>query len=92
MLIRIFPRRTRATPIDDFALTRSPNLLDYACDIDEVRVSVAFTYDIPKAEHLADSWRGITQNVTIGGPAYNDPGGYFVPGLYLGEGYVITSR
>jgi hypothetical protein len=28
----------------------------------------------------------------MGGPAFNSPGGDFVPGLYLKKGYVITSR
>jgi hypothetical protein len=30
--------------------------------------------------------------VRIGGPATGEPGGDFVPGLYLKQGYVITSR
>ena len=28
----------------------------------------------------------------IGGPAFNEPGGEFVPGMYMKKGYVITSR
>ena len=30
--------------------------------------------------------------VVLGGPAYDDPAGEFVPGRYLKEGLVITSR
>ena len=30
--------------------------------------------------------------VHMGGPAFNMPGGDFVPGMYLKKGYVITSR
>jgi hypothetical protein len=30
--------------------------------------------------------------VKLGGPAYDDPGGNFVPGLYVKKGYVMTSR
>jgi len=60
-------------------------------EIDEVHISVAFTYDKPKAEDLAEQWRHIAP-VKIGGPAYDAPGGEFVPGRYLKPGYVITSR
>lgn len=59
---------------------------------DEVHVSVTWTWDIEKAEKLADAWRSVTQNILVGGPAYNDPGGEFTPGMYLKLGYVITSR
>jgi len=55
-------------------------------------VSVTFTYDIPKAELLAEAWRHTGVPVMLGGPAYNTPGGDFTPGLYLKKGYVITSR
>jgi hypothetical protein len=41
-LIRVFPRRTRATPDDDLARFGPPDLFDEA---DEVHVSVTFTYD-----------------------------------------------
>ena len=54
-------------------------------------MSVAFTYDIPKAEALAKQWERIAP-VKIGGPAYNQPGADFIPGMYLKKGYVITSR
>jgi hypothetical protein len=60
--------------------------------VDEVHVSAAFSYDVSKAEQLAEAWRKTGLPVKIGGPAYNEPGGDFVPGLYLRKGYVITSR
>jgi hypothetical protein len=88
-LIRVFPRKTNATPDDDLAIIgRPPTLFDEA---DEVRVSVAFTWDIPLAEKLAQAWRAVAP-VSIGGPAYNDRGAEFTPGLYLRRGYTITSR
>ena len=37
-------------------------------------------------------WRQVGVPVKIGGPAYNEHGGDFVPGRYLKKGYVITSR
>jgi len=61
-------------------------------DADEVHVSVAFTWDIAEAERLADAWTVTGLPVKIGGPAFNQPGGDFEPGLYLKDGYTITSR
>lgn len=88
-IIRVFPRRTRATPDDELAVVnREPGLFDAA---DEVHVSVTFTYDLPRAEELARQWRHVAP-LTIGGPAVGDPGGEFVPGMYLRHGYTITSR
>jgi hypothetical protein len=60
-------------------------------EISEVHVSVAFTYDLPRAHELAEQWRHIAP-VKIGGPALNEPGGEFVQGRYLKPGYTITSR
>lgn len=89
-VIRIFPSRTKATPDDTEVRIKAlhPTNKDEA---DEVHVSVAFTWDIPTAEKIAENWRHVAP-VTIGGPAYNNPGGDFVPGMYLKKGYVITSR
>jgi len=88
-LIRVFPRKTKATPDDDLAIiNRAPELFDYA---DEVHISVAFTYDLKRAEELERVWRHVAP-VKIGGPAVGDPGGEFEPGKYLKRGYVITSR
>jgi len=87
--IRVFPRRTLATPDDEDVRFGPPGLFDQA---DEVRVSVTWTWDKPRAEHLADQWRMITSNVQVGGPAYDDPGGEFTPGMFLKHGYTITSR
>lgn len=88
-IIRIFPPRTAATPDDELVrIADTPSLFDEA---DEVHVSVAFTWDIPLAEWLAGQWSAVAP-VKVGGPAYNEPGGEFVPGMYMKKGYVITSR
>lgn len=88
-IIRVFPTRTKATPEDELVRIRvTPDLTDEA---DEVHISVAFTWDIPWAERAAEMWKGVAP-VKIGGPAYNEPGGDFVPGMYMKHGYVITSR
>jgi len=87
-IIRVFPRKTHASPDDDLAYFGPPGL--YA-EADEVHVSVTFTYDIPKAEELAKDWERVAP-VKMSGPALGDPGGEFTPGMYLKQGYVITSR
>lgn len=87
-LIRVFPRRTRATPDDALAYVGPPDLFASA---DRVHVSVTFTDDKPYAEHLAECWRHVAP-VEIGGVAYGDPGAEFVPGRYIKHGYTFTSR
>ena len=89
-IARVFPRRTTATPDDVLAFTTPPPKI--LPDIDEVHISTTFSYDIPKAEQLAESWLKTGLPVKVGGAAYNTPGGDFVPGMYLKKGYVITSR
>lgn len=88
-LIRVFPRKTAATPDDEDVRFDPPSMFDAA---DEVHVSVTWTWDKPRAEFLAKTWRAVTDNIKVGGPAYDDEGGEFTPGLYLKKGYVITSR
>lgn len=88
-IIRVFPRRTKATPDDNLALIATePRFTDEA---DEVHVSVLFTEDIPIAERIAEVWKHVAP-VKVGGPAYKEHGGDFVPGMYVKKGYVITSR
>jgi len=89
VVARVFPRRTRATPTDDLTFTDEPGL--FPPDVDEVHVSVTFSYDMNRAETLARAWERIA-TVKVGGPATGMPGGDFVPGRYLRPGYVITSR
>lgn len=87
-VVRVFPRRTNATPNDELAYVGLPDMFIAA---DRVEISVAFTYDIPVAEKLAKKWERIAP-VTIGGPAMDDVGGEFISGRYLKPGYTITSR
>ena len=87
-IIRVFPRRTKATPVDILAYTGNPDMF---AEADEVHISVTFTWDLPEAERLAEQWNHIAP-VKIGGPATGMAGGEFVPGMYLRPGYVITSR
>jgi hypothetical protein len=87
-LIRVFPRKTKATPDDPLAYVGEPDLFAQA---DAVHLSVTFTYDKPRAEQLAESWRHVAP-VTVGGVAYGDPGHDFEPGRYIKHGYTFTSR
>jgi len=89
-IARVFPRKTKASPDDGLAFFAPPP--HELPDIDEVHISVAFTYDMPKATVLAESWLKTGLTVHLGGPAFNSPGSDFVPGMYLKQGYVITSR
>lgn len=87
-LLRVFPRRTKATPDDPLAYVGEPDLFAQG---DRVHISVAFTWDKPYAEALAQSWRHVAP-VDVGGVAYGDPGHDFVPGRYIKTGYTFTSR
>jgi hypothetical protein len=88
-IIRVFPTKTKATPDDKYAYYGDPDLLVPECD--EIHISVTFTWDIEKAHKLAEQWEHIAP-VKIGGVAMGDRGGEFEPGLYLKNGYTITSR
>jgi hypothetical protein len=88
-IARVFPRRTKATPTDDLAFVGPPGL--FPPEVDEVHISVAFSWDLREAERLERTWRHVAPTA-IGGPATGMPGEEFTPGLYLQTGYVITSR
>jgi len=87
-LIRVFPRKTKASPVDDLAFFGPPDLF---AEADEVHVDVTFTQDLPKAEKLAEWWKFVAP-VKVGGVALGDPGLEFVPGRYIRPGYTFTSR
>jgi hypothetical protein len=87
-IIRVFPRRTNATPTDELAFVGDPSMF---AEADEVHISVTFSWDILEAERLEKEWRPIAP-VSIGGPAMGQRGENFIPGMYLKQGYVITSR
>jgi len=90
-VIRVFPRRTKATPDDEWVAIGFPDLMHYSRQIKKVLMSVTFSWDIPIAEKMAKSWEKIAE-VEIGGPAFMEPSGEFEPGKFLKPGYTITSR
>jgi len=91
-ILRVFPRRTAATPTDAMIFVGEPPLPGLRPHADEVHVSVTFSWDLPAGRRLQRSWQRYYRRVLLGGPATGDPGGQFVPGRYLRTGYTITSR
>lgn len=77
------------TPIDEHCYIGEPPL--WTAQYDEIHISVAFTWDLQKVNHLAQNWMAYGK-VKVGGPAYDDPGNGFEPGVYLRKGVTITSR
>lgn len=91
-IARVFPRKTSMTPCADLVFFGPPTLEAFAADIDEVHISVTFTWDLEKAEQLYEDWLALGVPVEVGGPAFDDRMGDFTPGLYLREGMTFTSR
>lgn len=89
-IIRVFPRRTAHTPDDALVFLGDPPL--ERPEADEVHVSCVFTWDKPAAERLQQAWAQYYPVVKLGGPAYDDPGDGFTPGMYLKSNITITSR
>lgn len=88
--LRVFPRRTSLTPVDDMAFIGEPPMI--RPDADEVHVSCTFTWDMPRAERLEAAWRQYYPVVKLGGPAYGSPVNGFTPGKYVKDGVTFTSR
>ena len=61
-------------------------------NIEEVHISVTFTWDLEKADDLYEAWQLLGVPVDVGGPAFDDRMGDFTPGMYLKPGMTITSR
>jgi hypothetical protein len=94
-MIRVFARRTSMTPTDELAFyDDGPPLFDLK-DM-PVRVSVTFSWDIPRGFRFYDAWRARCTDVQIGGPAFERSavgnGMDFVAGRFLKTGVTITSR
>lgn len=90
-IIRVFPSKTRQTPIDELAFYDIPPIVGRPPDY-PVKVSCTFTWDIERAEQLYQAWDAVYSDVELGGPAFDDPGDVFIPGKFVKEGMVFTSR
>lgn len=73
------------SPTDPLAFFGPPTLDALAADIDEVHISVTFTWDLERAEELYNDWKMLGVPVEVGGPAFDDRMGDFTPGMYLRE-------
>jgi hypothetical protein len=91
-MIRVFPRKTKWSPNDALAFFDEPPL--FGVPEMPVMVSVTFTQDKRRGKRLWRAWskRMHRQVVRLGGPAFDDPGGDFVPGRFLHRSITITSR
>lgn len=90
--IRVFPCGTKWTPTDPMSFIGEPGLWRPGTRTTPVRISVTFSWHKAEAERIAQHWRQYYDDVRLGGPAYNDAGGEFTPGMFLKEGCTITSR
>lgn len=57
-IARVFPRKTKATPDDALVFFDDPPLWDMP-EVDEVHISVTFTYDCRRAATHANNQGGI---------------------------------
>jgi len=89
-IVRVFPRRTSMTPVDDYAFVGDPPMIRPHAG--EVHVSCVFTWDVPAAKRLAHAWGQYYPTVRLGGPALGSPANGFVPGRYVRPGVTFTSR
>lgn len=92
MMIRVFPKRTKWTPIDDLVFIGDPPLFRPKDSKIPVYISCTFTWDKQECERLSRSWLRFYSNVKIGGPAFSDSGSEFIPGRFIKSGVTITSR
>jgi len=88
-IARVFPTKTSMTPIDQDAYFGGPVMFP---KYDEVHISAVFSWDIHRASELKRQWEMVCPVVRLGGPAFGDPGGEFIPGMYLKSGITITTR
>jgi len=91
-IIRVFPNRNKWTPTDRFAYIGDPDLFVPRNRNIPIRISITFTWDIVEGKRLFKAWSEFFDDVKIGGVAFDDSGGEFIPGMYIKEGVTITSR
>jgi hypothetical protein len=89
-IIRVFPRKTKWTPNDDYVFFGEPPL--YALPDVQVMISVTFSWDIAEGERLFRAWRKRTKWVGVGGPAHASLNNAFTPGRFIKPGVTFTSR
>jgi len=68
MIARVFPRRTKATPTDDLAFVGIPDLMVKTMEIEEVHISIAFTWDVASAWLDYRVWEAMLPGDRMGAP------------------------
>ena len=102
-ILRVFPRRTSYTPVDDMVIVcpkpKTDNQKEWGVTIpetrpvaDEVHISCTFTWDKEWSLFLQKAWLQYYPVVKIGGPAFSSPCDLFIPGLYVKPGVTFTSH
>ena len=92
-IARVFPSRTKLSPIDQDAYIGSPFFPEMMPEYYQINISVTFTWDIDRANQLRKEWSSFFPGkVFMGGPAFNSISGNFESGFYLRTGVTITSR
>ena len=94
-MIRVLVRKTKWTPPESEYVQYDLPCLYLCAGLKKdtpVFVSCTFTWDIDRAKMLAREWSVYFDNVQVGGPAFGDLGGEFVPGRFIKEGVTFTSR
>lgn len=98
-ILRVFPVRTSYTPDDDYVRIGEPDIaIPLPETISECHISCTFTWNIEEARRIRWAWSehlGYLRHildVNLGGPACDDPGGSFIPGMYVKQGISISSR
>lgn len=89
-IARVFARKTSFSPTGPDCYFDRPGL--FTPVYDEAHISCVFTWDKERAQELARTWGGYASIIRVGGPAFNSPADEFIPGKYLKQGVVITSR
>ena len=75
-ILRIFPRRTEATPCDPLAFVGWPGLLrPPESSVREIHVSCVFTWDQQHCQRLGVAWKNQypEARLRVGGPGFGDP-------------------
>jgi hypothetical protein len=57
-----------------------------------VHISVTFSWDIKEGRRLLDAWGKYYSDVKLGGPAFGNSNGRFIPGKYIKYGVTFTTR
>lgn len=96
-ILRVFPRKTSYTPTDPLVyiadgLVQVPALSLFP-EFDEIHISCVFTWDREFCQMLQWQFKGFTTKpVRLGGPAFGSFADDFVPGRYVRDGVIFTSR